>query len=326
MVVPVDVTLAARIIRAHELAHATWTPTRSPASICSAYGVTHDALQRAEDCRLGYGLIDSDVPDYWSGTLTDEDVARLEQEGQQLLAEHGDGIRDSIAKRLAFQVVSLAMTVDRARLIDLADKLGSDPMRSLAKHVAEAAEETLFPRGRYRHQQALRRSRSGAGPKVSAAVPFRRTIALAHLLDRLFPPEGAPSSGRDKPSPRSGQPSWGQLTVEEPPRCVVARLAKLRTVRRPSDEGTSIRRLDRLLVDERVFASKPRQRPRSPCTQGAATRVYCGLWRGMGRWSRLNSSLHPQAVATSSTASAGVASESGGTSALDLRRRRHRRR
>jgi hypothetical protein len=33
-------------------------------------------------------------------------------------------------------------------------------------------------------------------------------------------------------------------------------LAKLRTVRRPSDEGTTIRRLDRLLVDGRVFATK----------------------------------------------------------------------
>jgi hypothetical protein len=256
MVVPVDATLAARNIRAHELAHATWTPTRSPASICKANGVTHDALQRAEDCRIGYGLIDSDVPGYGLGTLTDEDVARLEKDGRQLLADHGDAIRDSIAKRLSFQTVSMAMTVDRARLIDLADKLGGEPMRSLVEHVAEAAEATLFPRGRYRHQQALRRARSGAGPKVSAAVPFKRTIALARLLDRLFPPERAPSAGRSKPTPRSGQGEWGHLTIEEPPRSVVARLAKLRTVRRPSDEGTTIRRLDRLLVDGRVFASK----------------------------------------------------------------------
>jgi hypothetical protein len=258
MVVPVDATLAARNIRAHELAHATWTPTRSPASICRAHGVSHDALQRAEDCRIGYGLIDSDVPGYALGTLTDEDVARLEQEGQQMLVEHGDAIRDTIARRLSYQVVSLAMTVDRTRLIDLADRIGGEPMRSLVEHVAEAAEATLFPHGRYRHQRKLQRGLSGAGPKVSAAVPFKRTIGLARLLDQLFPPEGAKAVGRPKSSPRSGQPSWGRLTVEEPPRSVVAKLAKLRTVRRPSDEGTTIRRLDRLLVDGRVFATTRR--------------------------------------------------------------------
>jgi len=231
MVVPVDATLAARNIRAHELAHATCTPTRSPASICRAHSVSHDALQRAEDCRIGYGLIDSDVPGYEVGTLTDEDIASLEKEGQQLLAEHGDAIRDSIAKRLSFQVVSMAMTVDRAWLVELAEKLGGEPMRSLIEHVAEAAEATLFARGHYRHQRKLRRGLSGVGPKVSAAVPFKRTIALARLLDQLFPPEGVPSPGRSKPSPRASAPSWGQLTVEEPPRSAVARLAKLRTVR-----------------------------------------------------------------------------------------------
>ena len=256
MNVPLDATMASRNIRAHELAHATWTPARSPASICRSYGVSPEALQRAEDCRIGYGLIDSEVSDYGLGTLTDDDVARLEAEGQELLAQHGDTIRDALAKRLSFQVVSMAMTSDKARLVNLAERLGGDPLRSLVDQVAEVSEATLFPRGRHRHRRQLQRSQSGLGPQASAAVPFRRTIALARILDQLVPSDAAPSAGRHLPQPRRGQPAWGRLTIEEPPRSTVSRLAKMRTVRRPTDEGTQIRRLDRLLVDGRVFAAK----------------------------------------------------------------------
>ena len=258
MSVPLDSTLSAQNIRAHELAHATWTPARSPASICKRSGISFDALQRAEDCRIGYGLTDGEVPGYALGILTDDEVAKLEKDGQQLLEQHGDAIRDVIAKRLSFQVVSMAMTADKEKILDLADQFGGEPLRSLVEQVAEVAEATLFPKGRRRHWRQVHRSQSGIGGRRSVVVPFRRTIELARILDQLFPPEGAPATGRRVPKFKTGDPVWGQLSIEEPPRSAVAKLARMRTVRRPADEGTQIRRLDRLLVDGRVFAAKRR--------------------------------------------------------------------
>ena len=253
---PVDATIASRNIRAHELGHASWTPARSPTSICKRAGVSFEALQRAEDCRIGYGLIDSGVTDYAAGTLTEEDIARLEAEGQRLVAEHGPSVLTALAKRLSHQVVSMAMTEDKDRILGLAERVGGEPLRALVENVAEVAETTLFPHGRYRHECQVRRYRRGRGRRVTAVVPFRRAVQLAWILDQLYPTDGVPAPGRKPPTPRPGQPLWGRLTIEEPPRSTVARLARLRTVRRPSDEGTQIRRLDRLLVDGRVFASK----------------------------------------------------------------------
>ena len=256
MGVPVDATIASRNIRAHELGHASWTPARTPTSICKRAGVSYEALQRAEDCRVGYGLIDSGVTDYLAGTLTDEDIARLEAEGKRLLTEHGPSVLTALAKRLSHQVVSMAMTEDKDRILDLADRLGGATLRDLVANVADVAESTLFPGGRYRHECRVRRYRRGRGRRVPAVVPFRRALQLAWILDRLYPPEGVPAPGGKPPTPKPGQPLWGRLTVEEPPRSTVARLARIRTVRRSSDEGTQLRRLDRLLVDGRVFVSK----------------------------------------------------------------------
>ena len=256
MSVPMDATIASRNIRAHELAHASWTPARSPLSICKRAGVSYEALQRAEDCRIGYGLIDSGVTDYVAGTLSDEDIAQLEADGQRLLAEHGPAVLTALAKRLSHQVVSMAMTEDKDRILGLAERVGGEPLRALVENVAEVAETTLFPHGRYRHECQVRRYRRGRGRRTSAVVPFRRAVQLAWILDRLYPPEGIPAPSGRPPSPMPGQPLWGRLTIEEPPRSTVARLARLRTVRRPSDEGTQLRRIDRLLVDGRVFSTK----------------------------------------------------------------------
>ncbi len=255
MGVPLDASIASRNIRAHELAHASWTPARTPTSICKRAGVSYEALQRAEDCRIGYGLIDSGVADYSAGTLTDEDIAKLEAEGQRLVAEHGPSVLTALAKRLSLQVVSMAMTEDKDRILGLVERVGGEPLRALVENVAEVAETTLFPHGRYRHQRRLHRSRHGRGRRP-VVVPFRRAVQLAWVLDWLFPPEGAPAPGCRPPTPKDGQPLWGRLSIEEPPRSTVARLARLRTVRRSSDEGTQIRRLDRLLVDGRVFSTK----------------------------------------------------------------------
>jgi hypothetical protein len=247
MSVPLDSSVASRNIRAHELAHASWTPARSPTSVCRRAGISFEALQRAEDCRIGYGLIDSGVTDYASGTLTDDDLARLEADGHRLLDEHGKALLVALARKLSFQVVSMVMTEDKDRILDLADRLGGEPLRAIVENVAEIAETTLFPGGHWRYT-VRRRKRS---PVV---VPFRRAVLLALVLDRLFPPDGAPP--RRPPTPKQGERLWGRLTIEEPPRSTVARLARLRTVRRSCDEGTHLRRLDRLLVDGRVFSTK----------------------------------------------------------------------
>ena len=256
MSVPLDATIASQNIRAHELGHASWTPARTPTSISKGAGVSYEALQRAEDCRIGYGLIDSGVTDYAVGTLTDGDIATLEAEGQRLLTEHGPSVLTALAKRLSHQVVSMAMTEDKDRILDLADRLGGATLRDLVANVADVAESTLFPNGRYRHECQVRRYRRGRGRRVSAVVPFRRALQLAWILDRLYPPEGAPAPDGKPPNPKPGQPLWGRLSIEEPSRSTVARLARIRMVRRSCDEGTQLRRLDRLLVDGKVFASK----------------------------------------------------------------------
>ncbi len=206
MSVPLDATIASRNIRAHELAHASWTPARSPTSICKRAGVSYEALQRAEDCRIGYGLIDSGVTDYVAGTLSDEDIATLEAEGKRLLVEHGPSVLTALAKRLSHQVVSMAMTEDKDRILGLAERVGGEPLRALVENVAEVAETTLFPHGRYRHECQVRRYRRGRGRRVAAVVPFRRAVQLAWILDQLYPPEGAPAPGRKPPTPKPGSP------------------------------------------------------------------------------------------------------------------------
>ena len=179
-----------------------------PRPSASAHGVSHDALQRAEDCRIGYGLIDSDVPDYGLGTLTDEDIATLEAEGHRLLAEHGASVRDALAKRLSYQVVSMAMTADRDRILGLADRIGGEPMRALVEHVAEAAEATLFPQGRYRH----RVPGAALSPWSRTSRNCRRPCRFGELCTRLdtrpaLPTGGGASAGRaNRPRPRPGSP------------------------------------------------------------------------------------------------------------------------
>jgi hypothetical protein len=82
MGVPLAPHIHVQNIRAHELAHAKWTPTRSsPPAICKRHGITMEALQRAEDLRVGYGLIDSGVTSYRLGALDESDFAALRTGG-----------------------------------------------------------------------------------------------------------------------------------------------------------------------------------------------------------------------------------------------------
>ena len=120
MGVPLDPTVQAQNIRAHELAHAKWTPSRlTPTALCTRHGVSMEALQRAEDLRVGYGLIDSGVTSYAEGAYREEEFAALRAAGTELIARGGEA---RVAKQLAFAVTSVAMTQDRARLIALADR------------------------------------------------------------------------------------------------------------------------------------------------------------------------------------------------------------
>jgi hypothetical protein len=234
MGVPLDPEVQAQNIRAHELGHAKWTPTRSsPTTICKRHGISMEALQRAEDLRVGYGLIDSGVDSYALGALSEADFAALRKEGP--------------VKRLAFAVVSSAMTRDRDRIIELAEEVGGPEVGALVRQVAAAAEEALFhmPRSRYRRKRR------------SPIVPFRRTIEVARLLDQLFPgPQPKPQ--RHKPQLREGAPRWGEMTIQEPPRQVLARVTRLRHITRPTDLGASLRRLDRLITDGKIFTTKRR--------------------------------------------------------------------
>jgi len=59
-------------------------------------------------------------------------------------------------------------------------------------------------------------------------------------------------------APKAGEPRWGTMTIEAPPRTVLARVTRLRSVRRASDQGAVLRRLDRLLTDGKVFATTRR--------------------------------------------------------------------
>ena len=191
MSVPLDASIASRNIRAHELAHASWTPARSPTSICKRAGVSYEALQRAEDCRIGYGLIDSGVTDYVAGTLTDEDIATLEAEGKRLLDEHGPSVLTALAKRLSHP----------GRVDGDDGRQGPHPRPGGARRWGTPASarwrtwptwrrRRSVPHGRYRHECQVRRYRRGRGRRAAVVVPFRRAVQLAWMLDRLFPPEG----------------------------------------------------------------------------------------------------------------------------------------
>ena len=48
------------------------------------------------------------------------------------------------------------------------------------------------------------------------------------------------------------------MTIEEPPRTVLARVTRLRRTRRATDAGAVIRRIDRVLTDGRIFAATKR--------------------------------------------------------------------
>ena len=141
MAVPLTSDQQAENIRVHELAHAKWTPSRStPPAICKRHGISMDALQRAEDMRVGYGLIESGVSGYALGALGEADFTNLRTQAAQLLAAGNPQARMLIAKQVAFATVSSAMTRDRDRLIGLADEVGGGEMRELVGQVAEAAE------------------------------------------------------------------------------------------------------------------------------------------------------------------------------------------
>lgn len=251
--VPLDATVFARAVRAHELAHVRFSP---PEIAFETLGVGRWTLLAIEDARVNelaaragleviHDLDDpaSPVPD----PRHDLRAATL-----FLVASHA-------TRSFERAFAAIAAAGDQGRLA------GNLARRALERIVAPEAEPT-FDDG----VEAARILERHLGPE-----PPEWTHRLACHTHAV-------RTGRSKRGdlirslfPRRGR--WGTLRrVEEPPRPVVFRRHGAPAAPRATDEGAILRSTHRLFVDGRVFARRVRSRSGSVLIDASASMRWTG--------------------------------------------------
>lgn len=248
MFAPLASTPTARMIRNHELIHARITPRVNVSDAAKKHGVTVDALQWAEDYRVGLlqsrlGLIDVDaMNEEESATFTKGIVANRRLVAGIMLA--------TLSTPSQYVRLRLALRAHGFDEFDL------DEICAAVREIAVAAYPTR------------RRGRRGKGVRFKAAGFAKHTAPLALMFDSRFPMEPPPGEQRSEEARQAnkrvqrikGTSKWGTLenvirlplTIPIRPRRPIGR--------RFSDSGVIPSAVHRLPVDGSIFATRRRAR------------------------------------------------------------------
>lgn len=246
-------------IRLHELAHATWSPKENALMFARKWGVTPEAVQRAEDARIGIALAKI-RPEYREGILKDLDKPEVQE---QIISSVHKGLLANRAQTLRLMVLELAslcMTQQAAQLTELflegakrvEEAVGADLVQGVRRLLSDVKVQLIYL------------GRVGYGRSIAS---LRQLREMAKYLDALVPPPpkvGEPEDGRPEKKKREIQldhgRGWGRMQIVRPPLCRPQNLAMRRMRIRATEEGAVPGRIERLFTDGAIFSRVERQR------------------------------------------------------------------
>jgi hypothetical protein len=268
MRVPLKNRIQERNVRAHEMGHAAWSPKDEPGKIAKRNKIEVRSLQVAEDLRVNMSLNNSRV-DIWEG-LQDPDGWEGVATAMQDMVDNGN-VEEAIQTAVYF-TVSAVGTDDRDKFIEATPEV----IRTSVKKTVNRAATMMAGRNCY-----------------EAPLPWKRTIAVARYLDSVLPVKQAPKqftndkvpdiqtksdleklaeqikngeieqdSKGNKTKPKhlvDPESTWGDMTIETPPRRETAEMRRVAPVYRSCDSGTRIRSLSRLHTDGKIFGYRVKQ-------------------------------------------------------------------
>jgi hypothetical protein len=251
---PLSDTPTGRMVRNHELAHARITPRTPAAGAAKRYRVTMDALQWAEDNRVGWFLDRRELVD--ADAITDAEADAV----AQTVGTNERGVA-------GLALVTLHHAAQWRRIRAALERRGIDGamLDDVERRVwcmAETAEVCAMPRRSGRGVRGIRGRRAAREKIFGSPAGFKKyTIPLARAFDTEFPPGAPPPSPaaramRDKLRQIKGAVRWAPISdVFRPP---LNRHIPLRRApsRRYSDCGVIPSAVHRLPVDGAVFTTK----------------------------------------------------------------------
>lgn len=282
MMVPGGDETVAFALRMRELAHAAHSPVSDIRKLCERNGVTVESLIAAEQARLNKGLVNDDnIPYeyrriYARGVVTDQMSTALRMQLTEMAKVHPE-------EALMFAIRMYAAhyyTADNERVARAIAEVWPHPERGsspwtggpTAKEVR--SEYLMDPMIQMMLQEVgavVASVYRKAGPPESPAYPrFARAVDLARKLDEFmakapkpakeFDPKALDTEGdalkRFKERSSREANVWGEMTIVRPELVEEYEIKKRVRVRRQLDFGSSVNMIDRLLVDERIFAEQ----------------------------------------------------------------------
>ena len=287
MVVPLGADAVARNVRAHEVAHARWSPATVPQD------VDQDCIQAVEDARMhtllgvagvdlragvhepaavaeGVARVAAALPDasaYRALVLSGVAVAATGSMDvwRDAVEATGYGMADGAAKDL------LADAAEQARrAVEALTAERRKPKFEDTRRVAQALAELLRDVKRAQDTQrgdAAQRAETGESVAEREAREARERAAAQRVLREGMADEAewadkAEARQREAEA-RTGQTAdakWGPMTVHRPPLTVPLPRNLMTKKGRPSVEGDTPKRFERLCVDGAVFVARKRER------------------------------------------------------------------
>jgi hypothetical protein len=266
MRVPLKVRQQERNTRAHEMGHAAWSPKDEPGKIAKRNKISVRSLQCAEDMRVHLALSDSGV-DLSAGLQTPDGWDQVAASMQEMI-DNGN-VEEAIQSAIYFSVASLG-TGDALRFL-----------AAVPKSIKESVERTVD-----RAWEIMVRN------NYDIPRPWKRTIAVARYIDSVLPVKQPPKLSTDQQLPeihtkseleelarkiKNGEielspedkrkpehttnpdTTWGDMTIETPPRRETAEMRRVAPVTRATETGTRIRTLHRLRTDGKIFGYRAKQ-------------------------------------------------------------------
>lgn len=263
MRVPMDKTPQAQNVRAHELGHGAWSIPQPPSAVARRAGVSVEALQHAEDLRINTMLSLGGVDINTDGFRTDEEVQEFGASTLNLMEKAKrkvDAIRMTTLALVSSATVSSA---DNNRFHASVHPLILGPAYDIALRAHRMMFEGIDSKNKYiPHIRTLRVARmlDTEHKKMQEAEAKEAEDAKKRALQQAKKDEQAKQMikkfGDKVPDTATFNSKWGPMDMHTPPLTQVSAIQRAMTIKRATDSGVKITRLDRILSDGKVFTMK----------------------------------------------------------------------